>query len=49
MPRRTPAFARTLFGGFARIQAQSEADAQRLRALGADAVEAPGNLKFAAP
>ena len=31
------------------VQAQSEADAERLRGLGALAVAAPGNLKFAAP
>ena len=47
--RRMPGFARTLFGGFSRIEAQSEADAARLRALGAGVVETPGNLKFAAP
>ena len=47
--RRMPGFARSLFGGFSRIEAQSEADAARLRALGAGVVETPGNLKFAAP
>jgi 3-deoxy-D-manno-octulosonic-acid transferase len=47
--RRVPGFARTLFGGFARVQAQSAADAGRLAALGARDVESPGNLKFAAP
>jgi 3-deoxy-D-manno-octulosonic-acid transferase len=46
--QRVPGFARTLFGGFAEVQAQSEADAERLRALGAGAVGVPGNLKFAA-
>ncbi len=47
--RRAGGFARALFGGFARVQAQSAADAERLRALGAHSVTAPGNLKFAAP
>ena len=47
--RRMPGVAKTLFGGFARIQAQSAEDAGRLRLLGAANVEAPGNLKFAAP
>jgi len=47
--RRMPGFALDLFGGFARIAAQSAADADRLRALGAAAVATPGNLKFAAP
>jgi 3-deoxy-D-manno-octulosonic-acid transferase len=46
--RRVPGLARTLFGGFARVQAQSSDDAARLAALGARAVEVPGNLKFAA-
>ncbi len=46
---RLPGFARHVLGGFALIQAQSEADAGRLRRLGAAAVTAPGNLKFAAP
>ena len=47
--RRAPLLARRLFGGFAWIGAQSEADAERLRALGAARAEAAGNLKFAAP
>ena len=47
--RRAGGFARSLFGGFAQVQAQSAADAGRLRALGAGTVSAPGNLKFAAP
>ncbi|MBN9563105.1 MAG: 3-deoxy-D-manno-octulosonic acid transferase [Alphaproteobacteria bacterium] len=47
--RRVRGPARELLGGFARIEAQSEADAARLRALGARAVSVPGNLKFAAP
>ncbi len=41
--------ARTLFGGFTRILAQSEADAARLRRLGGRDVSAPGNLKLAGP
>ncbi|KAA5613326.1 3-deoxy-D-manno-octulosonic acid transferase [Rhodovastum atsumiense] len=47
--QRLPCLARTLFGAFDRAQAQSEADAARLRRLGARHVSAPGNLKFAAP
>lgn len=47
--RRAPGLARTVLGCFAQVQAQSELDAARLRALGARAVSAPGNLKFAAP
>lgn len=47
--RRAPGLARALFGAFARVEAQSAADAARLSALGARAVRAPGNLKFAAP
>ena len=46
---RVPGFARRLFGLFDVAWAQSEADAGRLRALGARAVQSPGNLKFAAP
>ncbi|MCF3946026.1 3-deoxy-D-manno-octulosonic acid transferase [Acidiphilium iwatense] len=46
---RFPATARALFDGFGFIAAQSEADAAALRGLGIDRVEAPGNLKFAAP
>ncbi len=46
--RRLPGFARHLFGAFRAVQAQSAADAERLRALGAPQVDAPGNLKFAA-
>ncbi len=44
-----PGFARELLSGFTWIEAQSEADAQRLRSLGAGEATAPGNLKFAAP
>ena len=47
--RRAPGFARDLLGVFDRVQARGEADAERLRALGARRVEAPGDLKFAAP
>ncbi len=46
---RAPAFAREVLGRFAWIAAQSEDDAARLLALGAASVDAPGNLKFAAP
>lgn len=44
-----PGFAAEILQGFAWVEAQSEADAQRLRSLGARDVSAPGNLKFAAP
>jgi len=43
---RAPRFARELFGGLAGVAAQSEADAARLRALGARDVTVVGNLKF---
>ena len=46
---RAPALARTMLACFDWIAAQSEADAQRLRALGARNVDAPGNLKYGAP
>ncbi len=46
---RAPGLAREVLGHFAWIAAQSEADAARLTALGATSVDAPGNLKFAAP
>jgi 3-deoxy-D-manno-octulosonic-acid transferase len=46
---RLPGFARHVLGGFALIQAQTEADAVRLRGLGAASVTAPGDLKYAAP
>ena len=45
---RVPGFARAVLGGFAWVAAQSEADAGRLRALGARRVEVLGDLKFAA-
>ncbi len=44
-----PGFAAEILGGFAWVAAQSEADAQRLVSLGAARVDAPGNLKTAAP
>jgi 3-deoxy-D-manno-octulosonic-acid transferase len=46
--RLVPGLARQLFGAFDQVQAQSEADASRLRALGAPAGVLTGNLKFAA-
>jgi 3-deoxy-D-manno-octulosonic-acid transferase len=46
---RVPGLARPVLGRFARVLAQSGADAARLRALGASPVETPGNLKDAAP
>jgi 3-deoxy-D-manno-octulosonic-acid transferase len=46
---RAPGLARRVLSSFTRIAAQSEADAERLRALGARQVEARGNLKYAAP
>ncbi len=46
---RAPGFAREVLGRFAWIAAQSQEDAARLHALGAPSVDAPGNLKFAAP
>lgn len=47
--RRMPGLARSLLADFASIQARSPADADRFRALGARQVEAPGDLKLAAP
>jgi 3-deoxy-D-manno-octulosonic-acid transferase len=47
--RRVPGFARRVLGGFARIQARGDQDAERLTALGAEHVECSGDLKFAAP
>ncbi len=46
--RRVPGVARPMLGGFARVQARSAEDAQRLRRLGAANVTVPGDLKFAA-
>lgn len=44
--RRLGGFARAVFGGLAACCAQTEADAQRLRELGAGPVAVCGNLKF---
>lgn len=38
--------AKPVFGGFSRVFAQSDADAERLRMLGAHDVDVMGNLKF---
>jgi 3-deoxy-D-manno-octulosonic-acid transferase len=46
--RLVPNLARRLFGVFAAVQAQSTADAERVRALGGPASVLTGNLKFAA-
>ena len=43
-----PGFARSILGAFDEVWAQSDADAERLRGLGARRVTSPGNLKFAA-
>jgi 3-deoxy-D-manno-octulosonic-acid transferase len=47
--RRAPRTAQALLRAFRLVQARSAADAQRLIALGAPDVSAPGDLKFAAP
>jgi 3-deoxy-D-manno-octulosonic-acid transferase len=47
--RLLPGLARALFGAFGHVLAQSDADAERLRQLGASDVASWGNLKFAAP
>jgi 3-deoxy-D-manno-octulosonic-acid transferase len=47
--QRVPSFARQILGGFARIHARGDQDAERLKALGALHVESPGDLKFTAP
>lgn len=46
--RCAPGLAREVLGSFALVLAQSEADAARLRALGASSAHCLGNLKFAA-
>ena len=46
---RVPALARRVLASFNRVQARGDEDARRLRALGARAVDSPGDLKFAAP
>jgi 3-deoxy-D-manno-octulosonic-acid transferase len=47
--RRLPRVIGPLLSCFTLVQAQSQADADRLQALGAPQVSTPGNLKFAAP
>jgi 3-deoxy-D-manno-octulosonic-acid transferase len=47
--RRVPRLARHILGGFTLVQARGDKDADRLRALGAQQVDSPGDLKFAAP
>ena len=47
--RRVPGLARHVLGCFVAVRARAPADAARLEALGAPAVSAPGDLKFAAP
>lgn len=47
--RRFPGLIRTLLGGFKLCLAQTEADAARLRDLGAADAKCVGNLKFSAP
>jgi len=47
--RLAPGLARRMLRSFRLIAARSEADAERLEALGAAAVETPGDLKLAAP
>ncbi len=47
--RHAPRVAARVMACLDLVQAQSEADAERLAALGARHVSAPGNLKFAAP
>ncbi|MEE9250358.1 MAG: 3-deoxy-D-manno-octulosonic acid transferase [Alphaproteobacteria bacterium] len=46
--RRLPGLIRPLLAGFSLCLAQDEGEGERLRALGAPSVKAPGNLKFAA-
>ncbi|MGH7154592.1 MAG: 3-deoxy-D-manno-octulosonic acid transferase [Acetobacteraceae bacterium] len=46
---RAPSFAREILGCFTVMQAQSDGDAEKFRALGVRGVEVPGNLKFSAP
>jgi len=47
--QRVPGIARWLLAGFETIYAQSQADAERYRVLGARDVQSLGNLKLAAP
>ena len=46
---RAPGLARQVMGSFAQIRARSDADAARLRQLGAGTVVVAGDLKWAAP
>jgi 3-deoxy-D-manno-octulosonic-acid transferase len=46
--QRMPGFGARLMRGFSLVMAQNDAEAERLRVLGADPVTSPGNLKFAA-
>lgn len=46
--RRMPGLSGRLMRGFSLVMAQDEAEAERLRRLGAETVTTPGNLKFAA-
>lgn len=43
-----PGLARRVLGGISQIQARGDQDAERLRMLGAENVDSPGDLKFAA-
>jgi 3-deoxy-D-manno-octulosonic-acid transferase len=47
--RRVPGLAHAVLGCLSAVRAQSDLDAERLRALGARQVSVPGDLKFAAP
>ncbi len=47
--QRVPAMARSVLANFTHIHARGREDADRLRALGAEGVSSPGDLKFAAP
>ncbi len=47
--QRLPKLAQELLGSFTRIHARNDAEAERLRALGAREVAVPGDLKLAAP
>ena len=47
--QRNPRLAKQILSCFKLCLGQTEADAERLRLLGAEKVAAPGNLKFAAP
>jgi 3-deoxy-D-manno-octulosonic-acid transferase len=47
--QRNPRLARRIISSFQLCMGQTDADAERLRLLGAQRIAAPGNLKFAAP